>query len=110
MTSDISHSPPATQTDNTGFGKDAQRPLNTSVPKVPRFNTHDVIRMKANKLVGGYRVWKVTGCVIGSQHTESHYQLQPLDVDQGRNALTEQMDSLVPCWMLETHPLVEKVL
>jgi|GEM_PF-6187016 len=74
-----------------------------------RYTTHDIIRLRENHLLRGFRVWKVTAVVLGGLGVEDHYQLMPLDLLPGGDDTTGNHQSLVPCWMLETHPGIEKV-
>lgn len=71
------------------------------------FEPHDVIRMDGNHLVRGFRVWKITGHILGGLGQEDHYQMTPLDRIKGNSVEQQQVDCLVPCWLLETHPMIE---
>lgn len=74
----------------------------------PRYTVGDIVRLKANNMVRGFRVWKVNAVCLGGVGQESNYQLSPLDKTQGGDD-TATRDCLVPCWMLETHPGIERV-
>ncbi len=66
------------------------------------FKVGDVIRMPHYPTVGGFRVWKVIACVLGATNQEGTYELEPVDIHPN-------YEIRVPCVMLETHPLVERV-
>ena len=74
----------------------------------PRYTVGDIVRLKANNMVHGFRVWKVNAVCLGGVGQESNYQLSPLDKTQGGDDAATR-DCLVPCWMLETHPGIERV-
>ena len=75
----------------------------------PRYTVGDIVRLKANDMVRGFRVWKVNAVCLGGVGQESNYQLAPLDKTQGGDDTVAKRDCLVPCWLLETHPGIERV-
>ena len=61
------------------------------------------LRMK-NKNDNGYRVWAVEGVYLGALGQESVYSLKTLDIDDSDNG-----EMLIPCIVLETHPMIEEI-
>lgn len=53
---------------------------------------------------GGFRVWSVSAVLLGALGREDHYELEPIDRGLGTNVKGETQKSLVPCWILDTHP------
>jgi len=69
-----------------------------------QFQIGDTIRMphystKPNE----FRVWKICGHYLGCLGQEGVYWLKEIDLKENGNAIH------VPCIMLETHPLIERV-
>lgn len=71
-----------------------------------KYNVHEIIRIPSAQ---GFRVWKVTGVVLGALAQEDHYQMKPLDVAVGNNVDGKIAESLVPCVLLDSHSSVERV-
>lgn len=70
-------------------------------------STNDIIRIPAG--MGGYKVYRVTGVLLGASGQEGHYQLRPISETLGNSVEQANVESLVPILMLDTHPDVETV-
>lgn len=70
----------------------------------PRYAPGDGIRMPGPADVGGFRVWAISGVKMGNLGQEGHYILRPLDRLLGDSKDASGVESLVPCWILDTHP------
>lgn len=66
------------------------------------FSVGDTLRLPNHPTCGGYRVWKITACVLGGEGQEGFYELIPLDKTE-----PPQKPLRVPCLMLETHDGIE---
>lgn len=89
---------------NTTYEKSRPRTEPTPVPAKRSFNPGDIVRMPHYETVGvgRFRVWVVEGVNLGGVNQEGTYQLRALDV-------LDNCPIHVPCIMLETHPLVERI-
>lgn len=63
-----------------------------------------LLRLPRGSEQGGFRVWQVMAVCLGGTGQEDHYELAPLDLAMGNNPEGKTRKSLVPCWILDTHP------
>lgn len=69
------------------------------------FDVGTVFRLK---LHGRYHVWQVTGVHIGALGHENLTTLRVLTNDHGSVHGKTQQESMVPTWILDSHPMLER--
>lgn len=89
-------------------GAGINSPLPTPFVPVAKHVINTLLRIPNPPNVGGFRVWLVAEVRLGAVGQEDHYQLRPIDQKLGNGADGKTAsESLVPCYLLDTHAGVE---